>query len=343
MKHALLGLRIFGVTLISLVPAMVMMAAGWPGALEPALFAMGAAMAGTVAGGFRFGVVMSVTVGLAAVISMPLGSLSWAAGAIMLVLGGIYGFWASFGYTSAAMLIPALVPYLIRDPPGIFATGKPTIDAGYLAAFFFIFVISGIWASLVMSKLVLKGKSFPGPTQRRRPAVIFGLLLGAIAGVVVAIAISVAPESQWAWITLTMFLLANPTGRIDPKQVRDRVTGTVIGLAVALLLSNLNLGGAALAVLAVVLITSALVVRIEKRPYWIFVMILTPAIVLMDAAGSNAETVAEQRLLFTLLGATITIAVTLLGNFAWSKYLAKHPNDVPSATAANASSDNSAN
>lgn len=343
MKHALLGLRIFAVTLISLVPAWVMVAAGWPGAIEPALFAMGAATAGTVAGGFRFGVIMSITVALAAVISMPLGSYPWAVGVIMILLGGLYGYWSSSGYTSAAMLIPALVPYLIRDPPGIFSTSQPTIDMGYLAAFFFVFVVSGIWASLVMSKVVLKGKSFPGPTQRRRPAVIFGLVLGAIAGVVVAVAINVAPSSQWAWITLTMFLLANPTGRIDPKQVRDRVIGTVTGLAAALLLSGLDLSGAALAAMAVLLITSALVVRIEKRPYWIFVMILTPAIVLMDAAGSNAETVAEQRLLFTLLGATITIAVTLLGNFAWSKYLAKHPNDVPSATAANASSDNSAN
>ena len=329
--------------LVALVPAWVMVAAGWTGAIEPALFALGAATAGTVAGGFRFGVTITVTIAVAAVIAMPLGAYPWAVAALMVLLGGVYGFWSAVGFTSAAMLIPALVPYMIRNPPGIFSTAAPTLDAKYLAAFFFVFTLSGVWVSLVMNKLVLKGKSFPGPTQSRRPAVIFGMLLGAIAGVVVAIAVTVAPTTQWPWITLTMFLLANPTGSIDPKQVRDRVTGTLIGLAAALLLSAVGLSGAALGVLAVLLITSALVVRIEKKPYWMFVMIMTPAIVLMDASGSNPDYVAEQRLLFTLLGATITIAVTLLANLAWSRYLAKHPRDVPADTSANLRADNSAN
>lgn len=329
--------------LVALVPAGLMVVMGWTGAITPALFALGAATAATVAGGFRLGVIVTVTVAVAAVVAIPLGEFPVAVAALMIVLGGVYGFWSAAGYTSAAMLIPALVPYLVRDPPGIFATTAPNVDVQYLAAFFFVFTISGIWVSFVMSKLVLKGKSFPGPTQSRRPAVIFGIILGAIAGVVVAVALAAAPETQWPWITLTMFLLANPTGHIDAKQVRDRVTGTVIGLAVALLLSQADLSGAALGILAVLLITAALVVRIDKKPYWMFVMIMTPAIVLMDASGANTEWVAEQRLLFTLLGATITIAVTLLANLAWSRYLVKHPRDVPADTSANLRADNSAN
>lgn len=343
MKHAALGLRIFAVTVLSLAPALVMVALGWPGALTVGLFALGGAAAGTVAGGLRIGVILSITIGVAAAIAMPLAANPWAIAAVMVVLGGIYGFWAARGYASGAMLIPALVPYLVRDPPGIFNNDEPTINIAYLAAFMLIWISTGAWTALVMNRLVLKGNSFAGPSQSTQPTVIFGLALGAVAGVVAAVALNVDPTAQWPWIILTMFILANPTGKIDPKQVRDRVTGTVIGLGGALLLSTLSLKSATQGVVALILITAALIVRIEKKPYWAFVMIMTPAIIMMDSTGATTSWVAEQRLLFTLLGAAIVIAVALLANLVWSIFLRKHPRDAQANTAAATNADNTDN
>lgn len=343
MKHAALGLRIFAVTVLALAPALVAVALGWPGALTVGLFAMGSAAAGTVAGGLRFGLIVSVTIAMAGVIAMPLNPYPWAIAAVMVVLGGIYGFWAAHGYTSGALLIPALVPYLVRDPPGIFTNDTPTINVAYLAAFVLIWITTGLWTALVMSKLVLKGKSFAGPTQSTRPTVVLGLLLGGVAGLVAMIAMTVSPADQWPWIVLTMFVLANPTGKIDRRQVRDRVLGTVVGLGLALLLSELTLSPAASGTLALLLITAALVIRIEKRPYWLFVMIMTPAIILMDSTNSSTEKVAEQRLIFTLMGAAIVIILALLVNLAWSSYLRKHPRDAQANTPADAAADNTAN
>lgn len=343
MKHAVLGLRIFAVLLLAVAPALVAVAAGWAGAYTAALFAVAGAAAGTVAGGLRFGVIVSVTIAVAAVVAMPLGADPLAVAAVMTVLGGIYGFWAAAGYTSAATLIPAFVPYLVRDPPGIFSTAAPTLNAAYLAAFFVVFVVSGTWAALVMSKLILKGHTYAGPSLPRRPAVMFGLFLGAIAGAVIAIALDVAPDTHWAWITLTMFILANPSGKINGKQVRDRVAGTVIGFALALLLSALPLDTAVTALLALVLITVGLVVRIEKKPYWFSVMISTPAVILIDSVRSDPEKVAEQRLLFTLLGAGLVIVVALLANLMWSVYLRHRPQASQANTAATATADTAAN
>lgn len=343
MKHAVLGLRIFAVTVLSLAPALVAVVLGWPGAFTVGLFALGGAAAGTVAGGLRLGLIISVTLAIAGAVAMPLGGYPWAIAAVMVVLGGIYGFWAAHGYASGAMLIPALVPYLVRDPPGIFTNEAPTVNIAYIGAFLLIWIITGIWTSLVMSKIVLKGKSFAGPSQATKPTVIFGLFLGAIAGVVAAVAMTVDPTAQWPWIILTIFLLANPSGKIRAKQVRDRVTGTVIGLGAALLLSALPLSPAGQGILALVLITAALVIRIEKRPYWFFVMVMTPAIILMDSTGSNTELVAEQRLIFTLLGIVITVSAALLANLAWSTYLKRHPRDAQANTSADTAADNTAN
>lgn len=343
MKHAVLGLRILAVTVLSLAPALLAVVLGWPGAFTVGLFAMGSAAAGTVAGGLRFGVIVSVTIALASVIAIPLGAYPWAIAGVLVVLGGIYGFWAARGYASGAMLIPALVPYLVRDPPGIFTSDTPNLDLAYLGALLAIWIPTGIWTAVVMSRLVLKGKAFPGPSQSTQPTVIFGLFLGAVAGIVAAISITVDRAAQWPWIVLTMFLLANPTGKINRIQVRDRVFGTVVGLGLGLLLSTLPLSSAASGSVALLLIAAALVIRIEKRPYWVFVMIMTPAIILMDSSGTSAEWIAEQRLLFTVLGAAITITVALVANLVWSNYLRKHPRDSQANTPADNTADNTAN
>lgn len=325
MKHAHIGLRVFAVLVVALAPALIMMAAGWPGAVATAHFALVGAAYGTLSGGLRFGVILTVTIALAGVVAIPLSDSAWAIAALMVVLGGIYGFWSAAGYASGAMLIPALVPYLVRDPPGIFSTDAPTINVSYLATFAMILIVTGVWTSLVLSKLVLKGKTFGGEPLATRPTISYGLLLGAIAALVVTVVSQVAPNSEWAWITYTMFILANPTGKVDPQQARERVLGTVAGLAAALVLSALPLNAALLGLVLLVLITTALVVRIEKKPYWLYVMILTPAIILMDSTGSNTAQLAEERLLFTLLGVAIIIATTLLANLAWSAYLRRRP------------------
>lgn len=325
MKFAHLGLRVFAVMLLALMPALLMMAAGWSGAVATAHFALIGAAYGTLAGGFRFGVIATVTIAIAGVIAIPLGGHPWAIAALMVVLGGIYGFWSAAGYASGAMLIPALVPYLVRDPPGIFSSAAPTIDAAYLATFALIMIVTGVWTALVLTKLVLKGTTFGGGKLYPRPTIAYGLFLGAIAGLVVAVVSQVAPGSEWAWIIYTMFILANPAGKVDPKQARERVTGTVLGLGAALALSALPLNSAVLGLIILVLATSALVARIEKKPYWLYVVLLTPAIILMDSTGSDTALLAEQRLLFTVLGVAIIIATTLLANVAWSAYLRRHP------------------
>ena len=329
-KYLKLGLIIFGVTILALAPALVLVGSGWPGAFTVGLFAMGGAAAAVVAGGFRLGVIVSITIALAAAIAMPLSSYPWAIAILMGVLGAIYGFWASKGYASGAMLIPALVPYLVHDPPGIFTTAAPTINVQYILVFISIWIISGIWTSFVMQKLVLKGKSFPSPSQSTRITVIFGLFMGSVAGIVAATALSLDPRVEWPWIILTMFILASPSGKLKFKQVRDRIIGTVIGLGLALLVTTLPLRPAQLGLLAILLMTASLVVRILKKPYWAFVMVMTPAIIIMDSTGSNTEVVAEQRLLFTLLGVLIIVFVTTLANLAWSLYMRRQSNIVNS-------------
>lgn len=47
-------------------------------------------------------------------------------------------------------------------------------------------------------------------------------------------------------------------------------------------------------------------------PYWLYATVLTPAIVLLDSAGSTVDEVAEERLGATLIGVAATVVVMLV-------------------------------
>jgi uncharacterized protein (DUF983 family) len=60
------------------------------------------------------------------------------------------------------------------------------------------------------------------------------------------------------------------------------------------------------------LIFGALALRyVLKRPYWEYVTVLTPAVILLSASGVDRVRVAEDRVGFTLIAATVALLIAL--------------------------------
>jgi uncharacterized membrane protein YgaE (UPF0421/DUF939 family) len=57
---------------------------------------------------------------------------------------------------------------------------------------------------------------------------------------------------------------------------------------------------------------AAFTLMLQGRPYWLFATVLTPAIVLLESAGSTVDEVAEERLGTTLIGVAATVVVMLV-------------------------------
>lgn len=322
MKYVLLGAKVLLVFTLALLPSVVMTLAGWSGTMVIGGMALAGVTAAAIVGGFGFGAIVSVVLPIAAALGMLVRETSWAVALLMVALGGLYGWWAAAGLGSGAVMVPTLVPYFIQDPPKLFVDAPPVIDMKYALGFIGVFVVSGVWVSFLVGRIVLKGKKLPKPAQRPGPAVAYGMILGAAAGITAVIALSTNKGVHWAWITLTIFALSSTTGELDAKKVRDRLTGTAAGFLLAILIFSLPLGVGIVGVMALLCLTGAMVLLLSHKPYWSYVSLMTPAVVLLDSAGTDNSTwVAEQRLLFTLLGAVIAIVVTVVANHALRGWL----------------------
>lgn len=323
-KAAVLYVKLLAVLVVSLLPPLLIVWAGWPGALSIGQFAVWGAATAAIVGGTRLGVAVVISIAVAGAVGMVVGDQPLLVALLMTVLGGIYGWWAAGGWGSGAMLIPGLVPYLVQEPPPLFGSEPATVDARYLLAFTAIFVVSGVWATFVISRITSGPKEHPPVTAKLRATIAYGLALGATAGITAAIALAVDPTLHWAWITLTIFLLANPTGAPDRKKIRDRLVGTVAGFILAVLLFSVSALQPALGVLALLLLTTALTMKVAGQPYWAYVTLLTPAVVLLDSNGADTPWLAEQRLGFTLLGAALAVSVSLVAHIVYRRWLTSH-------------------
>ena len=57
----------------------------------------------------------------------------------------------------------------------------------------------------------------------------------------------------------------------------------------------------------------ALAVRyVLKRPYWEYIAVLTPAVILLNAPGLDALRVAEDRVAFTVIATVVGITLALV-------------------------------
>lgn len=332
-KGAALYVKLLVVLVVGLLPPLLIGFAGWPGALGVGHFAVWGAATAAIAGGLRLGIGVTVSIAVAGVIGMVVRDEPLLVALLMTVLGGLYGWWAAAGWGSGAMMVPALVPYLVQEPPPLFSSDPATVDARYLLAFTAVFLVSGIWGAFITSRIASGSKQLKPPTVRLRATIAYGLALGATAGITAAIALDLSPTLHWAWITLTIFLLANPTGSTDHKKIANRLIGSLAGFLLAMLLFALPLGSAVLGVAALLLLTTALTLKVAGTKYWIYVALLTPAVVLLDANTTDGSWVAEQRLGFTLLGAVLAVAVSVAAHAVYRHWLATHGEQTAAAAA----------
>lgn len=136
------------------------------------------------------------------------------------------------------------------------------------------------------------------------------IAMAATVGVVV-FGITALDQPHGYWIPMTMTLVLRPYGTETLAIARDRITGTLAGGVLAVIMALVLPGWAALAatiVLLVLIIAYAVLGRYAQE-----ILFVTPFIVLLGAQGSAADTagLALQRVLATLLGAVLAGVVAL--------------------------------
>lgn len=278
-----------------------------------AVFGFLTGIVGTLKARLRLGVVLSAILALATVAAV-LSHVHPAFGALLMAaLAAAAGLAAMRGLHTPVLMVPLAVEFLLVSPPPLAGWEQPA-DAGvaYALAVGLVVLLGGLWASAFFGVLA---RRLPRPALEAVPrgqALTYTVALTVGASAATYIVLRWYPDGLGAWLIMTVLLLLQPDPHRTLHKTLQRIAGTIFGVAGAAAVLLLTESVALHHALGSILFLLAL--SVHTKPYWRFVTVLTPAIVLLASEGADGIVVDERRLTWTLAGAALAVVVTIAVN-----------------------------
>lgn len=311
-RQAILGLKILLGLLVIAAP--VLIASQFvTGVTGVAFYGVLAAAFGWIAGGPRTGLAIVTDLALLGATAILLADHTWLLATLLLALGVLYGSVASRGYGSAVVQLPILTPYFMMDPPGLF-TDPAVIGPGYIVGVVGVMLLTGLWTLLVLHLAMPSHTPKPKPTPEPRVSILYGTILGVLSALVMLIATSTELKMHWVWVTLTLYVLADPLNLFTRSKTLGRFGGTMAGFVVVTLLAVAGIPDSVLQILALPALWVCLFFMVTKRPYWQYTLFLTVTVVLINSYGVNTLLLDAERFAFTIVGALLSLLAAFLVN-----------------------------
>ena len=247
----------------------------------------------------------------------------WAAPyalAAALVLGAAAfwrGYGARLGLHNALMMSVISLGFIVAQPPKFEGSFSAPVLTGIVA------LGASLWVTLIMF-LARKVLHPPALTKLVTARVLaFSSILALVIGGVTWCVVHFNLGQGGAWIILTILVVFQPYLGTSFRKAGQRVIGTAAGFVLAMIIGLFVSTGPALYVLGVILFMAAGSFMMLGKPYWTFVLFLTPAVVLFTSTGSTVDKTAVLRLEATSVGVVIImlvmLALTPIAKFLQSK------------------------
>lgn len=302
-------------TIAAFAPAALMGILGWQHAVIVAMFGgLAAFMGGMMGSGWVTSLSVSFIFAVLAALTVWAAPYPVAAGLVLGVAAFWRGYGARVGLHNALLMTVIALGFLLTAPP-TFSGPVPTPIVTAIVA-----LLSGLYVTLVM--YLARSKVHPPALTRlvTLRVVAFSVILAVMVGGVAYCVVRFNLGHGGSWIILTILVVFQPYLGAGFKKAGSRVAGTAVGFVLALVIGEFVSSGPLLYVLGLICIMVALTFMMLGKPYWWFVMFLTPSIVLFESAGSTVDHTAVVRLEATTVGVIITLVVMLLLSPA-AKYL----------------------
>ena len=284
-----------GVFILGSLPATIAVVV--VGAKRALQIAAGAAVGGALAAGFS--------------------GNAWVGALIIAVLAGYGGYSARYGNESPVLLVPVIVAFIVISPPDLTDRAGSTLSGWQYAAVVGVsLLIGGVWVAALGLLLARKLERAKDDPVERSVAIGYGIALASSTGIATFIAAHYFPGSTGAWVILTILLVMKPRPTDMWRTARHRVGGTLAGalMAAALVVGmdavGLSLSTWSTALGAVFLVFALSFIRV--RPYWQYVTLLTPAIILLKSSGDDTLNLDAQRVLMTIIGTLVALAFAVI-------------------------------
>lgn len=249
-------------------------------------------------------VAIIVLSGLAA----PASTTPWLAALVLACTGALVGA-ASTQDASGPLVVAAIgIIFLIAEPP-------PLADVGWgpAATLMIATGAAAVWG-LAAGLFIRSRRSLhprePDPSSRARAGAYAGTL-AVVLGVSGWFVVHLDLGHGGAWFLMTFVIILQPYLQDAWRLTVERAIGTVGGVLLAMVLyAVLQDFPVILYALAAIAAVTALTIRTTTtRPYWQYVVALTPGVVLLEGLGRSVVDTAESRVGFTLLAAGIALGI----------------------------------
>lgn len=245
----------------------------------------------------------------------------------------IIGLGARRGLSSPIMQVGIVLGFLVMSPPDL--TNKDSglsLGIDPVLATAILLAVGGLWALIVGTVVHKKAPAVPENEVVELSVVVpYALSLAISTGVVTYCLLYFSAGNLGAWMILTIFVVMKPDRDSTMLKTKDRIQGTFAGTVIAIIaIEILNLfnsqEGLAQVILALLFIGIAMAYFVPG-PYWVYVMCLTPGVILLDSnAVSDQDDVAFTRVVYTLIGIAIALVIGFLVHRSY-RILAKRRSD----------------
>ncbi len=296
---------------IALVPGLVLAVMGLPTVASVTTLAGLGTLIPALLISTRIALITGAAMTVAAAVALPAAQDPWLAAVVLGATGAAVGVAARWSASGAVVLAAIGVVFLVSDPP-LMPSGP---DDGVILAL--ATAVSALWG-VGAGTVIRRHRRSTGSAPPERMAWTRSLAFAATLTTVLALAgwwtVGLQLQHGGAWFLMTFLIVLQPYLQDSLSRTVHRATGTVAGVIVAMVLYLLlDSWPVLLYLLGALAAVAALTVRYTTtRPYWQYVTLLTPAVVLLEGLSSSVIDTAEERVGFTLLAAVIAVVLELL-------------------------------
>ncbi len=299
------------------VPALVAQQVWLPGSAGVFLLGSLPATIAVVVVGAKRALQIAVAAAASGALAAGFSGNAWVGALIIAALAGYGGYSARYGNESPILLVPVIVAFVVISPPDLADRDGYTLTGWQYAAVVGVsLLIGGVWVAVLGLLLARNLERAQDDPVERPVAIGYGIALALSTGIATFIAAYYFPGSTGAWVVLTILLVMKPRPTDMWRTARHRVGGTLVGaLMAAALVIGLDAVGVSVAAWSTVFGAAFLILAlsfIRVRPYWQYVTLLTPAIILLKSSGDDTLDLDAQRVLMTIIGTLVALAFAVV-------------------------------
>lgn len=298
--------------LVALVPGLVFEVGPLGAGSLAAVFAGFTGLLAGFAFGGRFAVLVATIAATLQFVAFPMASHPVGAGMVMAVTALLYGLSSRRGATSSIVFAPIAVLVTLTLPPDAISGRSTMVTAAVVALGA---LVGGLWGSAA-GLWARRRVPHAAPNGVTAPiAWVYAIAMAVATGLSMALVLGTGTHQGGEWLVLTLFVVGQPNEHGTWAKALQRLGGTAIGFAIVFTVTSVVASPTVYTALAVGFAIAAVVARFESRPYWQYVIVLTPAVVFAEGAGTDVVHLDVLRLEYTVLGAIVAMAMLAVLRF----------------------------